>query len=133
MQVFIRNIELFLSGAGIVVILVVPLFMEIQLLSIWQIAAITAILVGLIHGFILWAIRRKQRKVRNEALNDVRIMLNDVINNNLSIISLTSRLYGGESEKAKAATEEIAQAIESISTALDTISEESIRTWKAKY
>jgi uncharacterized ion transporter superfamily protein YfcC len=133
MGIFLRYIELFLSGLGLIVILVVPNLIQSESLSKWQVASITATFVGVIHGIIFWLIRRRQRLVRNETISEVREMLRDIINNNLAVIALSSQLYGVDARKAKTAIEQTERAIENISKALDTISEESLRSWRSKY
>jgi uncharacterized ion transporter superfamily protein YfcC len=133
MRIFLRYIELFLSGLGLIVILVVPNLIQSESLSKWQVASITATFVGVIHGIIFWLIRRRQRLVRNETISEVREMLRDIINNNLAVIALSSQLYGVDARKAKTAIEQTERAIENISKALDTISEESLRSWRSKY
>jgi len=133
MRIFLRNIELFLSGLGLIVIVVVPNLIQIESLSRWQVTAITATLVGVIHGIIFWLIRRRQRLVRNEAISEVREMLKDIVNNNLAVIALSSQLYGSDAHKAQVSIEQTKKAVENISRALDTVSEESLRRWRSKY
>jgi hypothetical protein len=86
MKFILNNIELLLSGIGLLVIWLVPSLVVRGQYDIWKATAVTAIAVGLIHGFIFWLIRRRQRIVRQEAIREIRLMLSDMINNELTII-----------------------------------------------
>jgi len=55
----LNHIELILSGVGLIVILIVPWLTSQAISDTWRVAAITAILVGLLHGRIFWVIRRR--------------------------------------------------------------------------
>jgi len=56
--------------------------------TFWRVAAITAIGVGLLHGPIFWVIRRRQRVVRQQSIEEIREMLGDVVKNKLSVIDM---------------------------------------------
>lgn len=127
MKFFLDNIELFLSGLGIVVIFLVPWLFFANSAEWWQVAAITAIAVGLLHGMIFWLVRRRQRKVREEAIEEIRIMLREIVNNQLTAISLSTT--GLEADKMK----RVSQSISRISDLIGTLSEESLVSWKRKY
>jgi hypothetical protein len=129
---FIDNIELWLSGAGIVVILGVPYLLDPSPNGFWKVAAITAIGVGLLHGVIFWVIRRRQRMIRQRSINEIRGMLTDVVKNKLSIIEM----YLPNNEEQAVVEEQlegIHDSIEQISEHVDTLSEEAIDDWKTKY
>ena len=129
---FVDNIELWLSGAGIVVILGVPYLLNPSPSEFWRVAAITAIGVGLLHGVIFWVIRRRQRTIRQKSINEIRGMLADVVKNKLSVIEMY--LPDEEEQDVVAAQlEGIHDSIEQISEEVDTLSEESIDDWKTKY
>lgn len=129
---FIDNIELWLSGAGIVVILGVPNLYNPAPGSFWKVAAITAIGVGLLHGVIFWVIRRRQRIVRQKSIDEIREMLSDVVKNKLAVIDMYLP-ESDEQEVVEAQLEGIQETIEQISVHVDTLSEESIKDWKTKY
>jgi hypothetical protein len=83
---FIDNIELWLSEAGLTVILSVPYVIAPARGSFWRVAAITASGVGLLHGLIFWVIRRRQRIVRQRFTDGIREMPSDVVKNKLAVI-----------------------------------------------
>ena len=129
---FIDHIELWLSGAGLMVILGVPYVVAPTPGSFWRVAAITAIGVGLLHGLIFWVIRRRQRAVRQKSIEEIREMLSDVVKNKLSIIDMYLPEENGQ-EVVEEQLEGIRKTIEQISVHVDTLSEESIKDWKTKY
>jgi len=128
MRFFLKYIELILTGAGILVVAFVPsLFSSEEHLLLSR--AITALLVGVLHGIIFFLIRHRQRQVREQTLNEIRGMLKDVLNNHLTVISLTT----SNDSAASKAVERIQRSTFAISDALDNISEESLSSWKKKY
>lgn len=129
---FIDNIELWLSGAGIVVILGVPYLLDPSPSGFWKVAAITAIGVGLLHGVIFWVIRRRQRMIRQQSINEIRGMLTDVVKNKLAVIEMYLP-DEDEQEVVEAQLEGIHDSMEQISSHVDALSEESIDDWKTKY
>ena len=95
-------------------------------------AAITAIGVGLLHGLIFWVIRRRQRVVRQQSIEEIREMLGDVVKNKLSVIDMYLPADDGQ-DVVEAQLDGIRETIEQISVHVDTLSEESIKDWKTKY
>ncbi|MCS6988450.1 MAG: hypothetical protein NZM06_02925 [Chloroherpetonaceae bacterium] len=129
MRFILKYIELILTAAGIVVIMVVPSLFSTSETDLVAARATTAILVGVLHGVIFFVIRHRQRQVREATIDEIRAMLKDVINNHLTVISVSA---AGSSNVAKA-TERIKTASANISEALDNISEESLSSWKSRY
>ena len=127
MKFILDNIELILSGAGLIVIWLVPSFVIYGRYDIWRVTALTAITVGLLHGVIFWLIRRRQRQVREEAIKEMRLMLRDIINNQLTIIMASA------SQSETKNVERVTRSIQRISELLETLSEESLRAWKSRY
>lgn len=129
---FVDNIELWLSGAGLVVILGVPYVLDPAPGNFWKVAAITAIGVGLLHGMIFWVIRRRQRMIRQRSINEIRGMLTDLVKNKLAVIDMYLPEDDGQ-EVVEAQLEGIRESIQQISRHVDTLSEESIEDWKTQY
>jgi len=128
MHFLLKYIELILTGAGIFVVAFVPsLFSSEEHLLLSR--AITALLVGVLHGIIFFLIRHRQRQVREQTLNEIRGMLKDVLNNHLTVISMST----SNNAAASKAVERIQRSTFAISDALDNISEESLSSWKKKY
>lgn len=126
---FLNNIELVLSAVGLAVIVLVPLLLQPTVDNLWAVAAMTAAVVGVLHGIIFWLIRRRQRQIRAAAIAEIREMLHDVVKNQLAIISLNAQLSGVQSRHQQ----RIETCIGRIEDALNHISEESLQRWQAQY
>jgi len=129
---FVQHIELWLSGAGLLVIFGVAALAGPTGLAFWRLIAIIAVGVGVLHGFIFWAVRRRQRKIRQQSIREIQQMLSDVLKNKLAAINMylpedeSQDLVEQELEGIRASIEDIAQEVE-------TLSEESLEGWKDHY
>jgi hypothetical protein len=136
MGFLLANIEIILSVLGLLIILAVPSIVNSQPDKFWEVTAITAVLVGLIHGIIFWLIRRRQRVIRARVFDEVRIALADVINNEVVALKLNARKLSGTSDHF-AAIETHLQAVNKIANKItdyvNFLSEDSIRAWRDKY
>lgn len=130
-RIFLPHIELWLSAAGLLIILLIPALVGAERDAYWQLAAITATGVGIIHGCIFWLIRQRQRTVRRTAIAEIRTMLKDRINNRLTAISLQVAI--AVDSEALDDLANIQVDISMISRLLDNISEESMQEWQDKY
>jgi ABC-type multidrug transport system fused ATPase/permease subunit len=128
-QWFVNNIELVLSTVGLAVIVTVPLLLQPSPDELWRVAAVTAVVVGLLHGVIFWLIRRRQRQMRAATIAQIREMLQDVVRNQLAVISMNAQLSGAQSRHQQ----RIEASINRIEEALRHISEESLTRWLAHY
>ena len=129
---FLNHIELWLSGAGLLVIFGVSLIVGPSGLAFWRLIALIAVGVGVLHGFIFWAVRRRQRQVRRQSIHEIQQMLSDVLKNKLAVINM----YLPEEENQELVEQEldgIRTSIEDIAAEIENISEESIEGWKAHY
>jgi hypothetical protein len=136
MAFLLAHLEIILSAVGILVIVFVPSLVNPNPDTFWEVTAITAILVGLIHGMIFWLIRRRQRTIRTEIIHELRTVLTDVINNQLVALSLHARKLSSMSDPASeidAHLRVLDQSAQAISTYMNLLSEESIRKWKERY
>jgi predicted membrane channel-forming protein YqfA (hemolysin III family) len=77
MKSLLRNLELILTAAGVLVVFVI--FALFRDAGPWKPAAICAVAVGVIHGIIFYIVRSKQRKARNSEVFSIRDMLDDVL------------------------------------------------------
>ncbi len=132
MKSFLANIELWLSAAGLAVILAVPALVADQT-NYWVVAAVTAILVGLLHGLIFWLVRRRQRQTRREAIRAIQGMLNDRINNQLTVILGAISTHTSDSTESQRSLTEVQAAVREVSALLGALSEESLRKWQDHY
>jgi uncharacterized membrane protein YccC len=128
----LNHIELWLSGAGLLIIFGVSLIVGPSGLAFWRLIAFIAVGVGVLHGFIFWAVRRRQRQVRRQSIREIQQMLSDVLKNKLAAINM----YLPEEENQELVEQElngIRASIEDIADEVENISEESIEGWKEHY
>lgn len=130
--------ELILSAAGILVILILPGFFVSAGGDIWKAATITAAAVGVLHGIIFWVIRRRQRAIREIAINEIKVMLRDQINNRLTTVTLQVEAQvrkhpNPETLEIKENLASITQNLRGIAEILKMVSEESLSRWKQRY
>jgi hypothetical protein len=83
MRTFLRYLELTLSAAGVVVVIVV--YALARRMDPWKAAALCAV-VGVLHGLIFFAVRSAQREARNKAVFSIRGMLEDMVKNRLDVV-----------------------------------------------
>jgi len=129
---FLRNIELWLSGIGVVVILLAPWLMAPAPARYWKVVAATAIVIGVLHGLIFWLVRRRQRRIRGILIARVRAMLQDEINNRLQLVIA----HATASERSAMTTEsltEVRRSVREITSLLDGLTSERLRAWESYY
>ena len=133
MKTLFENLELVLTCAGMLVISGVSLLIGMSNPGYWPLLSVTAATVGVLHGFIFWIVRRRQREVRRKTLSEAQQMLRDVINNQLAVIQMTHEAPRADDVAMKDANQRITQSIGLISEALKNISEESLQRWRSQY
>jgi hypothetical protein len=125
MKTFLQHIELTLTAAGVVIVVVV--YLLCQHINPWKAAALCAVFVAVVHGFIFNVVRSTQREARNRNVFSIRSMLQDMMENRLQVV-----LYPGQgdaddwgSEHWRAAAQ---RAVWEIQTRLNFIEAESLKT-----
>lgn len=131
-RAFLDNIELWLSAAGIAVILLAPQVAHASGAEAWRIGAIVATAVGVLHGVIFWVVRRRQRKIRAQVIAELRGMLRDRVNNNLTVLAvgLSDVKQGQDTGQS---LQDLHDAVDRIAELVGTLSDESIQSWKQRY
>lgn len=132
MKFFLKYLEILFTLAGLVVIFLAVLIFTPTGASPWQVAAIAATLVGIVHGLLFWLVRRRQREVRRAVIADVQAMLKDVISNQLTLILAMSNLREARAEEALRAGDYISRSVTTISEALRHLSDETLHSWMVK-
>jgi C4-dicarboxylate-specific signal transduction histidine kinase len=126
---FLNHIELWLSAAGVVVILLVPgLLLNQADASYWQAMAYTAIAVGVLHGLIFWLVRRRQRRVREKTLQEAHAMLRDGIQRQVAAL-LTMDARATEEQRRR--LDGVFDSLVLLDHLLDSLSSERLRAWTA--
>jgi peptidoglycan biosynthesis protein MviN/MurJ (putative lipid II flippase) len=128
-----RNLELYLMGVSVALALAVPLAIEIGTNE--QELASAALAACVIQGLVFWLLRRRYRRVRGEMITELRAMLQDRINNYLTVvlISVTQRRELPASSTERELLEAAIAATAAVSRVLDELSMESLRSWKSHY
>ena len=127
------HVELYLVGFSVAVALALPFAIEVGTND--QELAATALAACVVQGIVFWALRRRFRQVRLEMIAELRAMLKDRINNQLTIVlmSVTQRRDSRVSESERELLQAAIAATVSVSRVLDELSIESLTRWKAKY
>jgi predicted membrane channel-forming protein YqfA (hemolysin III family) len=123
MRIFLRYLELTLTAAGVVVVIVV--YALCRHMNPWKAAALCAVVVGVLHGLIFYAVRSAQREARNRNVFSIRGMLEDMMKNRLQVVLYPA---SGEEEDWRSAAQ---RAVWEIQARLNFIEAESLKT-KAK-
>ncbi|MDT7855844.1 hypothetical protein RQM47_04240 [Rubrivirga sp. S365] len=127
MKHFVDHIELYLSAAGLVVVWAAAALLGPAGVDVWQIAAVTALGVSVVHGVLFWVVRRRQRLVRARSVHEIREMLADQVKNQLAVM----RMWLPEGEQA--AVDAINESIDEVAEMVDGLSEERLRAWQSTY
>jgi len=72
MNFLLRYLELVFTAAGLLVIFGVTALVHPQGIDASTVAAITATLVGVVHGVLFWAVRHRQRLARQHAFSETK-------------------------------------------------------------
>jgi uncharacterized membrane protein (Fun14 family) len=127
---FLNNIELILTAVGIGVILLSGFVASRSAFSLETATAVSATLVGVIHGILFWLLRRRQRWVRQEAIRQIREMLEDLGKNRLQTIKMSLYMVQArqpeQEERTRKSFDRVYQILAEMSTLIDHISEESL-------
>jgi hypothetical protein len=134
---FLNNIELILTAVGIGVILLSGFVASRSAFSLETATAVSATLVGVVHGILFWLLRRRQRQVRREAIRQIREMLEDLGKNRLQTIKMSLYMVQArqpeQEERTRQSFDRVYQILAEMSTLIDHISEESLAGWRHRY
>jgi hypothetical protein len=87
-----------------------------------------------LQGFILWAVHRYSLLGRKRLIRKLRLMLQDKVNNQLTVLVGVAELSGREHAVNDASDLEVAlTAAKTVSQELDGLSMESLRRWERRY
>lgn len=127
MRGFLNHIELWLSAAGVAVILLVGWLLGGSR-DHWEVTAYTAIAVGVLHGIIFWVVRRRQRRVREQTLQDAHAMLRDGIQKQVAALLM---MDATASEEQRRRLDGVFDSLVLLDHLLDSLSSERLRAWTA--
>jgi hypothetical protein len=86
-----------------------------------------------LQGFLIWAARRHSRLARTRLIQKLRVMLQDRVNNQLTVLVGVAELHSSEVQRGGEDVETALSAARAVSRELEGLSLESLRTWEAQY
>lgn len=87
-----------------------------------------------LQGFLLWAVRRHSRFSRLRLVRKLRVMLQDRVNNQVTVLLGVAELRSHEADSVKDEDVETAMtAAREVARELEGLSLESLRAWEARY
>ncbi len=87
-----------------------------------------------LQGFLIWAVRRHSRLARTRLIRKLRVMLQDRVNNQLTVLIGVAEFRGTEgTEPDREGVETALTAARAVSQELETLSLESLRHWESRY
>jgi hypothetical protein len=127
--ILIEHFELFLTCIGVLFAIMIAL-ME---LTRGEQGLATVALVW-IQGFLIWAVHRHRWFRRRALVDKMRFMLQDRVNNQLTVMLGAAELRGrSDHEDETADMERAVLAARTVSEELDQLSLESLREWERRY
>ena len=130
---FLHNLELYLGGASLLVILFLPYILASGDGRLLQASSVTTAIVAVLYGVILWCVRRRQKALRNEAIAEIQAMLQDLVRNKIALLMVDTYTATHDSQQRDESLERINQTIQNVLDILDSISEGSLQKWQSKY
>lgn len=88
-----------------------------------------------LQGFLIWAVRRHSRLARQRLVRKLRVMLQDRVNNQLTVLVGVAELRGANA-RASDGEEDVETAMtaaRAVSHELESLSLESLRHWESRY
>jgi hypothetical protein len=87
-----------------------------------------------LQGFLIWAVRRHSRLARARLIRKLRVMLQDRVNNQLTVlVGLTDIHTDKPAAGSQDDTEVALTAARAVSREIETLSIETLRSWEARY
>lgn len=125
--------ELWVTALAALVVIEATILLTPRGVSHWKFATILSLVVGAVQAATVWVIHQRQRAARASTIREMQMMLNDIINNQLTVIQTAAGLRDGESAQAQAAFAAITRSVTAITEALQHISDDTLREWHFKY
>lgn len=126
-------LELYATALCVTVVLTVPRLFGPS--RFWQAAGVAGLIVVAGHGVFFWAVSRRQERRYAAKIAEVRRMLKDCMNNDLTVVTaaITSPLIDSRHPDFPMVRAHILEAAHQISHTLDVLSPASLERWKSRY
>jgi len=126
MRWLLQYLELVLTAVGLAICCLMIALLP-PAADKWQVVAIVAIVISVIHGIAFFLVRARQRAVRNQAIHDVAHMLQEQVTDYVNIVSrLSSSDNSGHQQMARRAAGDLAELV-------DTLSEDALTSWRSRH
>ena len=123
-----EHFELFLTAAGVLLAMVLT---WMHMAGPWG-PALTFLVW--MQGFLIWAVARHSRLARARLIRKLRVMLQDRVNTQLTVLVGVAELRGNEASSPGTDDVETAlTAARSVALELERLSLESLRVWEDRY
>ncbi len=123
------HFETALSTVGVIVAIIVT---AVVLLGGDQ--GVALIFIVWFQGLIFWAVRRHVRLGRQLLIRKLRVMLQDRVNNQLTVLVGLTDVHTAKPPAGEQDDTEIAlTAARAVSREIETLSLETLRSWEARY
>lgn len=129
----LHNLELYLGGLSLLVILILPRLLAGGNGRLLQVSTLTAMIVAALDGIILWYVRRRQQKLRQQAIAEIQAMLQDLVRNKIALLMVDTYTATRDPAQREESLARINENIETVLQILDSISEDSLQKWQSKY
>jgi uncharacterized YccA/Bax inhibitor family protein len=117
MKNLLEYLELVLTAAGVLV--VIAIFAIFRNVAPWKAAAVSALIVGVLHGIIFFVVRSAQRRARRAAVTTIRHTFDDLVRNKLQVVLFATEIQDQDWRPAAQ------RAVQEIQNSLDRIEAES--------
>jgi hypothetical protein len=127
--VLLEHFELFLTTAGVLVAIVLP-FIDLAQGD----RRLAYVFLVWLQGFLIWAVHRHAWFRRRALVEKMRLMLQDRVNNQLTVMLGAAEVRNREMTPAERQEMETAtMAAQTVAHELETLSAESVRSWERRY
>jgi hypothetical protein len=86
-----------------------------------------------LQGFLIWAVRRHSRLARTRLIRKLRVMLQDRVNNQLTVLIGVAELHNQADTPNDEDVQTAMAAARTVSQELEGLSLESLRVWESRY
>ena len=129
----LKHVDKILVLLFALIIIGVPLLLDPRPDQLWQTTLLSSLLVVLIYLLFISQVKKWERAIREQAVQEIRRMLRDVVNNKLSVIMINASLAQAISDDDARKLRSVMDTVQTISDDLKNLSTDSLDLWHKKY
>lgn len=133
MLLLLKHVDKILVLLFALIIIGVPFLLNPQPSQMWQTTLLSSILIVLMYFLFISQVKKWERAVREQAVQEIRRMLRDVVNNKLSVIMINASLAQTISDDDARKLQSVMDTVQKISEDLENLSTDSLDLWHNKY